>query len=30
VGKGKKSFDKRETERDRDWGREKARLLKHG
>lgn len=30
VGKGKKSYDKRETERDRDWGREKARLLKHG
>jgi SsrA-binding protein len=30
VGKGKKSFDKRETERNRDWGREKARLLKHG
>ncbi len=29
VGKGKKSFDKRETERNRDWGREKARLLKH-
>jgi SsrA-binding protein len=30
VGKGKKSFDKRETERNRDWNREKARLLKHG
>ena len=30
VGKGKRSFDKRETERNRDWGREKARLLKHG
>jgi len=30
VGKGKKSYDKRETERNRDWGREKARLLKHG
>ena len=30
VGKGKKSFDKRETEKNRDWGREKARLLKHG
>ncbi len=30
VGKGKKSFDKRETEKNRDWNREKARLLKHG
>jgi SsrA-binding protein len=30
VGKGKKSYDKRETERNRDWNREKARLLKHG
>ena len=30
VGKGKKSFDKRATERDRDWNRDKARLLKHG
>ena len=29
VGKGKKSFDKRATERDRDWNRDKARLLKH-
>lgn len=30
VGKGKKSFDKRETQKNRDWNREKARLLKHG
>ena len=30
VGKGKKSFDKRETEKNRDWNREKARLMKHG
>jgi SsrA-binding protein len=30
LAKGKKSFDKRETERNRDWNREKARLLKHG
>ena len=30
VGKGKKSFDKRATERDRDWNRDKARLMKHG
>ena len=30
VGKGKKSYDKRETEKSRDWNREKARLLKHG
>ena len=30
LGKGKKSFDKRETEKNRDWNREKSRLLKHG
>ncbi len=30
VGKGKKSFDKRETEKNRDWNREKSRLMKHG
>jgi SsrA-binding protein len=30
LAKGKKSFDKRETEKNRDWNREKARLLKHG
>jgi SsrA-binding protein len=30
IGKGKKSYDKRETERNRDWNREKSRLLKHG
>jgi SsrA-binding protein len=30
VGKGKKSYDKRETEKNRDWNREKSRLLKHG
>ena len=29
LGKGKKSFDKRETEKNRDWNREKARLMKH-
>lgn len=28
LGKGKKLHDKRETEKKRDWGREKARLLK--
>ena len=28
VGKGKKSHDKRETEKKRDWGREKARLMR--
>lgn len=28
VGKGKKSFDKRETEKKRDWNREKSRLMK--
>jgi SsrA-binding protein len=30
VGKGKKSFDKRETEKARDWNREKGRLMKEG
>lgn len=30
VGKGKKAFDKRETEKHRDWNREKQRLLKRG
>jgi SsrA-binding protein len=29
VGKGKKSHDKRETEKQRDWNREKSRLLKN-
>jgi SsrA-binding protein len=28
LGKGKKSFDKRETEKKRDWNREKQRILK--
>jgi len=30
IGKGKKSYDKRETEKNRDWNREKSRLMKHG
>ncbi|HHY49180.1 MAG TPA: SsrA-binding protein SmpB [Alphaproteobacteria bacterium] len=30
LGKGKKSFDKRETQKNRDWNRERQRLLKHG
>ncbi len=30
LAKGKKQHDKRETERDRDWQREKGRLLKAG
>jgi SsrA-binding protein len=30
LGKGKKSHDKRATERDRDWDRQKERLMKHG
>lgn len=30
VAKGKKNADKRETEAKRDWGRQKARLLKQG
>ncbi len=29
LGKGKKQFDKRATEKDRDWQREKARLMRH-
>ena len=28
AGKGKKSFDKRETEKNRDWNREKSRIMK--
>ena len=28
LGKGKKLHDKRETEKKRDWNRERARLLK--
>lgn len=30
LGKGKKSHDKRATQRDRDWDRQKERLMKHG
>lgn len=30
LARGKKQHDKRITERDRDWNRQKARLLKHG
>jgi SsrA-binding protein len=30
VGKGKKSFDKRETERNRDWNRDRSRIMKEG
>lgn len=30
LGKGKKQFDKRETEKNRDWQREKARIMKGG
>lgn len=30
VGRGKKLFDKRKTIRDRDWNRDKARILKAG
>ena len=30
IAKGKKMADKRETEKKRDWAREKARLLKQG
>lgn len=28
LGKGKKSHDKRQTERDRDWARQKSRVMK--
>jgi SsrA-binding protein len=30
LAKGKKNYDKRETEKNRDWGREKARIMKNG
>ena len=30
VGKGKKNYDKRATERDRDWNRDKSRIMKEG
>ena len=30
LGKGKKTHDKRTTTRDRDWERQKERLMKHG
>jgi SsrA-binding protein len=30
LAKGKKSFDKRETEKNRDWKREQGRILKEG
>lgn len=29
LGKGKKAHDKRDTEKDRDWQREKSRVMKH-
>ena len=29
IAKGKKEFDKRNVEADRDWNREKSRLMKH-
>ena len=29
IARGKKSHDKRETEKDRDWQRQKARLMRH-
>ena len=28
LGKGKKLYDKRQTERERDWNRQKARLMR--
>ena len=30
LAKGKQSHDKRDTQRDRDWDRQKARIMKHG
>ena len=30
IAKGKKNYDKRATDAKRDWGRQKARLLRHG
>jgi SsrA-binding protein len=30
IAKGKKTVDKRDTQKKRDWQREKARLLRHG
>jgi SsrA-binding protein len=30
IGKGKKNYDKRATERDRDWNRDKSRIMKEG
>jgi SsrA-binding protein len=30
LAKGKKNYDKRETEKNRDWAREKSRLMKNG
>jgi SsrA-binding protein len=29
VGRGKKAHDKRESEKERDWNREKSRIMKH-
>ena len=30
LAKGKKSYDKREVEKNRDWNREKSRVMKEG
>ena len=30
LAKGKKEHDKRATEKDRDWDREKQRIMRHG
>ncbi len=30
IGKGKQLHDKRDTQKDRDWNRDKERILKHG
>jgi hypothetical protein len=30
LAKGKKQFDKRATEREKDWQRERSRLMKNG
>ena len=30
LAKGKRQYDKRRTQKDRDWARQKARIMKHG
>ena len=30
IARGKKAYDKRHDQKDRDWERQKARIMKHG